>query len=379
MNAPIQICTKCVMDTSDPKITFDADGVCDYCANYNSKILPRWNELLSDPSHLKKMGDVIRRDGRGKKYDCIIGLSGGLDSSYTAYVAKEVMKVRPLLYHVDAGWNTAVAVRNIHSIATKLGLDLVTDIIDWPQMRELQKSFLRAQIPDQDLPQDAVFFSSLYKHARRMRIKHVLTGSNYSTECCREPEEWGGYLGIDKTLFFDIHKKFGTSNIDRLPLIDILHYRLWYRYILRMKVHSPLNYIPFNKNNAEAFLAKEFGWTPFKHKHHESRFTRFFEDYWLPKKYGFDKRKAHFSSLIQTGQMSREEALNRLKTQELSDLEIANELCFVCKKLGMKVDELDGLFRGTNKVASAYKNKRKVIMSGARILRMMGLEKRLFR
>ena len=146
-----------------------------------------------------------------------------------------------------------------------------------------------------------------------------------------------------------------------------------------MKVHSPLNYIPFNKNNAEAFLAKEFGWIPFKHKHHESRFTRFFEDYWLPKKYGFDKRKAHFSSLIQTGQMSREEALNRLKTQELSDLEIANELCFVRKKLSLKVDELDGLFRGKNKVASAYKNKRNVIMLGARILRMVGLEKRLFR
>ena len=213
------------MDTSDKKISFDDNGFCDYCNNFNSKVKPFWNNNLKNGS-LDILAKKIRQEGKGKDFDCIIGLSGGLDSSYTAYIAKEKMGLRPLLFHVDAGWNTDQAVSNIEKLVDGLGLDLYTEVINWEEMKDLQLSFLRAQIPDQDLPQDAAFFSSLYKFARKHKIKTIITGSNFSTECCREPEEWGGYLGIDKTLFKNIHKKAFRAARQGYPII-VNHFYLF--------------------------------------------------------------------------------------------------------------------------------------------------------
>ena len=202
------ICTQCVMDTSDPKITFDGDGICDYCTNYTENILPGWKYGQQEKG-IYDLSKLLKGARRNQDFDCIIGLSGGLDSSYAAHVAVKVMGLRPLLFHVDAGWNTDQAVGNIEKLVDGLGLDLYTEVVNWNEMKRLQVAFLRAGIPDQDLVQDAAFFSGLYKFARKNGIKHIITGSNFSTECCREPEEWGGYLGIDKTLFGDIWKKFG--------------------------------------------------------------------------------------------------------------------------------------------------------------------------
>lgn len=191
-----KICMHCIMDTSDPNIQFNEEGICDYCKNFDLSIQPNWNTQAKGQEMLTAMADAIRLEGQGKDFDCIIGLSGGLDSSYVAYIAKVKMGLRPLLFHVDAGWNTDQAVGNIEKLVDGLGLDLYTDVVNWEAVKRMQVAFLRAGIPDQDLVQDAAFFSGLYKFARQHGIKHIITGSNFSTECCREPEEWGGYLGI---------------------------------------------------------------------------------------------------------------------------------------------------------------------------------------
>ncbi|WP_312920198.1 N-acetyl sugar amidotransferase [Stutzerimonas nitrititolerans] len=374
-----KICKSCVMDTSDSRIQFDDRGVCDYCNNFSSEISPSWHPNERGASELAALAAKIRKQGEGKDFDCIIGLSGGLDSSYAAYVAKEKMGLRPLLFHVDAGWNTDQAVGNIEKLVDGLGLDLYTEVINWEEMKDLQVAFLRSQIADQDLPQDAAFFSALYKFARQHKIKYVLTGANYSTECCREPEEWGGYPGIDKMLFNDIHKQFGKRPLKTFPLVDIMTYKILYQRVLGMEIVKPLNLVPYVKKDAEAELERRFGWQKFKHKHHESRFTRFYEDYWMPRKFGYEKRRAHFSSLIMTGQMTRDEALERIAKPEMDEQFLKTEFEFVANKLGLSVDELQAIFDGENKTYLDYKNKRFLIGIGSRVMSALGLERRLFR
>ncbi len=379
LDTKYQMCCRCIMDTSDPGIQFDSNGQCDYCNNFDATIAPNWHTDERGASALAELAEKIRADGKGKDFDCIIGLSGGLDSSYAAYIAKEKMGLRPLLFHVDAGWNTDQAVGNIEKLVDGLGLDLYTEVVNWQEMKDLQVAFLKSQIPDQDLPQDASFFSSLYKFARKHKIKYVITGSNYSTECCREPEAWGGYLGIDKTLFGDIHRKFGKRPLNTFPLLDILVYKGYYQYVLGMEVAKPLNMVPFVKKDAEDELERLFGWKRFQHKHHESRFTRFYEDYWLPRKFGFQKRRAHFSSLIMTGQMTREAALERISHPEMDEHFLKQEFEFVASKLGLTVAELQAIFDGENKTYRDYRNKRWLIGAGTNVLRLLGIEKRFFR
>jgi N-acetyl sugar amidotransferase len=375
-----KICTRCIMDTSDPHIRFDGNGVCDYCENFDNNISSNWRAGNHRTQELSIIAESIRESAKGNDFDCIIGLSGGLDSSYAAYIAKEKMGLRPLLFHVDAGWNTDQAVGNIEKLVDGMGLDLYTDVVNWEAVKRMQVAFLRAGIPDQDLVQDAAFFSGLYKFARKYKIKHIITGSNFSTECCREPEEWGGYLGIDKTLFGDIWAKCGDGRPnDDFPLVDILVYKLWYQKVLGMKVHHPLNLVPYVKKDAEDELERRFGWQRFQHKHHESRFTRFYEDYWLPRRFGYEKRRAHFSSLIMTGQMTRDQALDRISRPEMDEHFLKQEFEYVAHKLGLTVDELQQLFDSPKKTYRDYKNKRDLIGLGANLMRKLGLEKRYFR
>lgn len=374
-----QICTNCIMDTTDPNIIFDGKGQCDHCKNLYENILPNWHTDEQGEKELMVIADKIKKESKGKDFDCIIGVSGGLDSSYALYVAKEIMGLRPLVFHVDAGWNTDQAVGNIEKLIEGLNLDLYTDVINWEEVKDLQVAFLKSQIPDQDLVQDYAFFSSLYRFAKKNKIKYILTGSNYSTECCREPEEWGGYLGIDKRLVKDIHSMYGNVKLNSFPIVNIFTYKIYYKYIYGVSVVYPLNYISYVKKDAERLLEDKFGWKKFQHKHHESRFTRFFEDYWLPQKFGFDKRRAHFSSLILTGQMTRDEALERIKQPELDEQALKNEFGYVANKLGLSVEQLKEIFSGENKTFKDYKNYRNLIQFGAKLMQLLGLEKRLFR
>ncbi|MDP5200709.1 N-acetyl sugar amidotransferase [Flavobacterium sp. DG2-3] len=374
-----QICTKTIMDTSDPNIVFNEKGESDYYLNFKQNIEPSWHTDERGYKELMRMAEKIKKEGKGKDFDCIIGLSGGLDSSYVAYVAKEIMGLRPLLFHVDAGWNTDKAVGNIEKLCNGLGLDLYTEVINWEEMKDLQVAYFKSQIPNMDDPQDIAFFSSLYKFARKNRVKYVLTGGNFSTECCREPEDWGAYPGIDKTLTTDIHKRFGKKKLKTFPIIDIFQYKIIYKYLYGMEIFKPLNLLPYIKTDVEKLLEEKYGWEKFQHKHHESRFTRFYEDFWLPRKFGFEKRRAHFSSLILTGQMTRDEALDRISRPELDEQFLLKEFEYVAEKLDLTVQEFRTLFEGENKTFHIYKNKRFLIGLGAKIMMKLGLEKRLFR
>lgn len=378
-NGAYRICSNCIMDTSDPNITFDDRGWCDYCNNFHERIFPNWHPDERGKLELMSVAARIKKEGEGKDFDCIIGLSGGPDSSYTVYVAKEIMGLRPLLFHVDAGWNTQQAVSNIEKLVDGLDLDLYTEVINWEEMKDLQVAYFKSQIANIDDPQDIAFFSTLYKFARKYKIKYVLTGANYSTECCREPEEWGAYPGIDKTLVKDIHRRFGKVPIETFPIVDVFTYKIFFKYFLGMQVVKPLNYIPYIKKEAEDFLEKQYGWKRFQHKHHESRFTRFYEDYWMPKKFGYEKRRAHFSSLILTNQMTREQALERISKPEMSEEFLKQEFEYVSNKLGLTVEELQKVFEGENKTFHDYRNKRFLIGFGANVMKILGLEKRLFR
>ena len=374
-----KICKNCIMDTSDKTIEFDDNGQCIYCNNFYNNILPDWNNGKGRENELFREVKKIKKEGLGKEFDCIIGVSGGLDSSYLTYTATEKLGLRPLLFHVDAGWNTDKAVGNIEKLVDGLGLNLYTDVINWEEIKDLQVSFFKSQIPHQDIPQDTAFFSTLYKFARKHKIKYILTGGNFSTECIREPEEWGAYPGIDKTFILDIHSKYGEIPLKDFSIIDVFVYKVFYKYILGMSVFKPLDYIQYIKHDAEIELEKRFGWEKFQHKHHESRFTRFIEDYWLPRKFGVDRRRAHFSSLILTGQLSRHEAIERLKKPEIDERSSERDFEYIAHKLDLDVNQLKNIFEGENKTSSDYKSKRRLIEFCGKIMCKLGLEKRLYK
>lgn len=375
----MQTCIRCIMDETDSTISFDSNGICVYCNNFDNEIKPSWKTGEEGLTVLKKNAEIIKNDGKNRDFDCIMGLSGGLDSSYAAYIAKEVMGLKPLLLHVDAGWNTDQAVGNIEKIVDGLGLDLYTEVVNWEEIKDLQVAILKSQIPHQDIPQDTAFFSVLYSFARKHNIKYVLTGGNYSTECIREPEEWGAYPGLDKMFIKGIHKLYGKRKLDTFPIIDVLTSKLYYSFFLGMKVFKPLNYTPFIKKEAEELLNDKFGWQKFQHKHFESRFTRFLEDFWLPNKFKVDRRKAHFSSLILTGQMKREEAMDRIKNSELGESFLKQEFEYIAHKLDLSVLELQEIFDQPNKTSRDYRSKMKLINFAAKIQSILGLEKRLYK
>jgi len=330
-----QQCTVTIMDTTDPDITFEMNGESSWVKYYREKVLPTWRPE-GDPKAFASLIQKIKDDGKGKEYDCALGLSGGVDSSYLAYIAKRE-GLRPLVVHTDAGWNSDIAVRNIENIVNKCGFDLFTVVIDWDEMADLQRAFLRAGVPNQDIPQDHVIFSAFYGIAVKHRIKWILNGSNYACESIL-PEAWG-YDAMDVRHIRAIHRKFGEHPLATLPLMSRLKYGIEYTWLRGLKVARPLNYLNYNKAEVMNLLKQEFDWQYYGGKHFESRWTRFFQGWWLPTKFGYDKRLAHLSSLIISGQISREEALKEMETEcyTLQMMEEDREL--ILKKLNMSQDE----------------------------------------
>jgi N-acetyl sugar amidotransferase len=373
-----QVCSFCVMDTTDAGITFDSLGVCDNCRRFNRDVAPNWHTDERGKAAFARLVQKIRASGRGKKYDSIIGLSGGLDSSYLLHVAVTEFGLRPLVVHVDGGWNTDLAVENIQNLIDKLGLELITEVINWREMRDLQLAFFKSGVPHIDLPQDHAFVAALYHFAEKNDIKFILNGSNYSTEGIRNPLNWGWY-GTDLPHIKDVHNRFGSVALSSYPLSGILNHKFYLRYFKRMRVVTPLNYIPYFKKDAEQALAEKYGWRPYPQKHFESRFTRFFEGYWLPTRFGFDTRKPQFSSLIVTGQMTREEALSRLSVPAYPQHEVDKDKAFIAAKLRITVNELDGYHQLPLKTYRDYKNQENLFLIGAKAMSFLGLNRNVKR
>lgn len=369
-----QICTTCVMDTTDSAIVFDNAGVCDHCNTFHTAVAPYWDTADKGQASLNKMVAMIRKAGQGKDFDCIIGMSGGIDSSYLVYAAKELLGLRPLVFHVDAGWNSQIAVNNIERLVDGLGLDLFTEVIDWEEMKDLQRAFFRSGVSHIDTPQDHSFFATMYKFATKHGVRHILTGANYSTECIRNPLEWM-YFQSDARQIRDIHRRFGERPLQRFPLTSILWHKIWLPYVRGVKVLRPLNLMPYVKAEARQLLMDRFGWQPYPQKHFESRFTRFYESYWLYERFGYDVRKVQFSSLIVTGQMSRDEALIELKKPPYDAETIAQEIEFVANKLDITVDELMSYKMLPKKTYRDYQNQEAIYRLGARVMRSLGLER----
>lgn len=361
------------MDSTDSAIRFDETGQCDHCRTFYTKIKPAWAAEQLDGSALDRLSEKIRKQGKGRDFDCILGMSGGIDSSYLVHLAVERMGLRPLIFHVDAGWNSKIAVNNIEKIIDHLRLDLYTEVINWEEMRDLQLAFFKSGVPHLDTPQDHAFFATMYRFAAQNKVPAILTGGNFSTECVRNPMEWM-YFQSDSRQLRNIHARFGARNLNTFPMTSILWHKVWLPYVRGIKIHRPLDMIDYVKDEAKQLLQDRFGWLPYPQKHFESRFTRFYESYWLYERFGFDVRKVQFSSLILTGQMSREDALNELQTLPYNCEEIRNEKAFIANKLEISLEELEIYFTIPKKSWRNYKNQQWIYSFGAFAMRALGLE-----
>ncbi|HNT74555.1 MAG TPA: N-acetyl sugar amidotransferase [Anaerolineae bacterium] len=371
---PYQVCTNCVMDTSDPRIVFDENGICDHCIDFQTNVQPRWNTGEQGQRRLEVIVQSIKRAGKGKDFDCLLGISGGMDSSYMLHVMVTKFGLRPLVFHIDGGWNTELSVHNINVLIDKLNLDLYTEVIDWEEMRDFQLAWFKSGVPHIDIPQDHAFIATLYNFADKYRIKYILNGGNISTEVVRHPIEYC-YFGTDMIHIRDIIQRYCTKPMKTYPFSSIYRHKIYLRYVQRIKVIKPLNYLPYTKAAALKLLEAEYGWKPYPQKHFESRFTQFFEGYWLPTRFGYDVRRSQFSSLILTGQMTREAALQELEKPSYDPETIGHDFDYIATKLGISGDELRSYLTMPKKFYWDYRNQKSMLGIATRIVTALGLDR----
>ena len=352
---PYQRCTVTLMDTSDPEITFDDQGVSSYVPLFNKVFAP---ELIAAQAgerapELEALVAQIKADGEGKPYDCIVGISGGVDSTYVALQAVK-LGLRPLCVHFDSGWNSELAVDNIHNLVTELKLDLYTQVVDWREMRDLQLAYLKSGIANADTPTDHAFGYVAFHQAQKYGIKHILSGANYVSESIL-PASWE-YTSNDAKLLKAIHRRFGKVRLKTYPVMGTFTRTLWYPFARRIATHPLLNFLPYHYAETKAAIAREVGWRDYGGKHYESVFTRWFQGYYLPARFGFDKRIAHYSSLILAGEMQRDEALSLMETANYPEELRAQDHDFIAKKLGISTLELDEIVASPPKSYRDYPN-----------------------
>ena len=353
-----QICTVCVMDSSNPQILFDEKGQCNCCIDALSRRPHEWWPDADGRHHLDVLMERLRERGKGKRYEAMIGLSGGVDSAYLAHFISREYGLRLLAVHVDGGWNTEAAVRNIEVLVRRLDLDLYTYVVEWEEMRDLQLAFLRASVLNQDIPQDHALFSTLYRTANKFGLHCFLSGVNYATESV-VPPNWG-YPAMDGRHVKGVHARFGNQRLRSFPVMGLFEY-LWVTRVRRqLTVLKPLNYLPYDKERAKIELAMHYDWKDYGGKHHESRFTRFYQEVYLPRKFRFDKRRLHLSSLIVSGQLTRNEALTELKKPIVDEAQAARDTRFVAKKLGIDRATIDGLLAMPSIPHEHYPNQKAV-------------------
>ncbi|SMC43390.1 N-acetyl sugar amidotransferase [Desulfocicer vacuolatum DSM 3385] len=363
---PYQICTKTVMDITDPTITFDHDGISNHFWEFNNFVKQHWHTGPEGRLKLEQMVEVIKKSGEGHEFDCIMGLSGGADSSYMLHVMVTEFGLRPLVFHVDGGWNTELAVHNIKVLVDSLGLDLFTEVINWKEMRDFQLAMFKSGLPNIDGPQDIAFIGVLYQYAQKYGIKFILNGGNISTECVCYPLQY--YYYADMTLVRDVLSRFGLVKMATYPFSSIFYRKFYLPYFQGVKIFKPLNFVPYIKAEAMIELEKVYGWKPYPQKHFESIFTRFFEGYWLPTRFGFDVRRVQFSSLILTEQMDRGKALELLEVPPYDTERIQQEIEYVAAKLGISEAKLHSYHQMPKNFYWNYRNKCRRIQLGEKIM-----------
>lgn len=346
-----RMCISCVMDTTDPDIRFDERGICHYCREYPKQ---REREVHRDEKGQKALEALIlriRHEGRNRDYDCVIGLSGGADSTYAAYLAKTRYGLRPLVVHLDNGWNSEAAVRNIKNATRTLGVDLHTYVIDWEEFKDLQIAFLRSSISNAEIPTDHAIRAILYRTAADQGIRYIITGSNFDTEAFMP---WM-YDAMDLRLIKAIHRRYGSKPLRTFPTFGMMTY-VSYVYLKGIQMVPLLNFVPYRKEEAKEILRVELGWQDYGGKHGESIYTRFFQSHILPTKYNIDKRKAHLSCLILAGQMTRDQALQELQKPLYSPQGLGAEIDYFRKKLGLSLDAYNDIMKAQPREYSEFPN-----------------------
>ena len=373
-----QICKCCVMDTSDADIVFDSNGVCMRCNEYKNRILPQWNYGEGHEEELNTLLTEIKRKGQGKQYDCILGLSGGLDSSYMLHLAVKEWGLRPFVFHIDAGWNLPVAEDNIKRLREKLGVELHVEKMKWDEMREMQLAWFRTGLEMLDAPQDHAFIALIDKYSRELGVKYILNGYNISTEIIADPESWekgSGPTG-DGTFMRDVIKKYCSIPIKNYTFTNGFKHKFWIPYVLGVKTIKPLNLVPITKEKMIQTLSEEYGYVPYGQKHFEDLLTKFLEGWWTPTRFGHDIRRAQLSSLVVTGQMTREEALEILSKPPITENESKALFTEVAKRLEISEEELMAL-HDMPECTDKFKSQEKIYALGIKLYEILGIEKRI--
>ena len=338
-----QICTKTVMDTSDPDISFDANGICHHYHDFFRRL---GKEVYNGEEGKRKAIEIangIKEETKNKEYDCLIGLSGGVDSSYVAHIVVKELGLRPLAIHMDNGWNSELAVANIENIVKKLKIDLHTEVLDWEEFRELQKSFFRASVGNVEMTTDHAINATLFRLTKRFGIRHIISGSNLNSEGILQSGGWA-HDNKDWVNIHDINRRFGTCSLKTYPRLTPLSFATSI-FVRKVRFIPILNYVEYDKKQAMQFLEDELEWRNYGRKHGESIFTRFFQEYYLPEKFNVDKRRSHLSSLICSGQITREEALAELEKPLFADNEKEELVEFICKKFEFNRQEWDDIMK----------------------------------
>ena len=377
---PYQVCTCCVMDTSDEDITFDENGVCMRCKEYQERILPEWNYGKGHEAELHTLLDAIKKSGEGKPYDCILGLSGGLDSSYMLHLAVTEWGLRPFVFHIDCGWNLPVAEENIKRLTDKLGVELHVEKMDWNELREMQLAWFRTGLESLDAPQDHAFIALIDRFSRELGVKYILNGYNIATEIIADPASWNKGAGPtgDSTYMKDVIRKHCSIPIRHYTFTNGFKHKLYLPYVLGVKSVKPLNLVPFTRAEMIVTLSREYGYEPYGQKHFEDLITKFLEGWWSPTRFGHDIRRAQLSSLVVTGQMTRDEALKILEQPPLTEEESHELFVEVARRLEISEDELMA-FHDMPECTEHFKSQEFVYNLGIRLYELLGLEKRIRR